>query len=121
MKHLALVLGALGASLLGAESPSTNATAALRAVPASLPPKVETTLTPSNPKAGTTTYGGVLAQASSMDQPLQLLNPLAPARYGDGSQNLAVDPLTGKPQGVTLFSISFHKPSKKKAQPAAGK
>ena len=114
MKSLALFLGAFGASLLSAEPPSTNTTSNLQAVPANLPPRIVTSLTPATPKAGTTTYGGVLAQAARTDQPLQLLNPLAPARYGDGTQNLAVDPLTGKAQGVTFFSISFHKTPKKK-------
>jgi len=40
-------------------------------------------------------------------QPLQLLNPYAPKSYGDGKQNLVVDPLTKQPVGLKFFSINF--------------
>ena len=53
------------------------------------------------------TYGGAVVKTARSKKPLQMINPLAPARYGDGTENLAVDPVTGKARGVTLFSISF--------------
>jgi hypothetical protein len=54
-------------------------------------------------------YGGALVRAAKADQPLQMLSPLAPAKYGDGAAHLARDPWTGKAQGFTLFTISFRK------------
>ncbi len=53
------------------------------------------------------TYGGAVVKTVRSKNPLQMINPLAPARYGDGTENLAVDPVTGAARGVTLFSISF--------------
>ena len=53
------------------------------------------------------TYSGAVVKTVRSKKPLQMINPFAPARYGDGSENLAVDPVTGKARGVTLFSISF--------------
>lgn len=52
-------------------------------------------------------YGGLISQAGQMKQPLQLFNPLAPPEYGNGLQNLALNPETGRAEGVTLFSIHF--------------
>lgn len=52
-------------------------------------------------------YGGLISQAGQMKQPLQLFNPLAPPEYGDGLQNLSLNPETGRAEGVTLFSIHF--------------
>jgi hypothetical protein len=64
--------------------------------------------------------GGLVGDALAMDQPLQLLNPLAPASYGDGTRNLSVHPTTGRAQGVTLFSFRLFKskPDGKKRPPA---
>lgn len=52
-------------------------------------------------------YGGLVSQVAQMKQPLQLLNPLAPPEYGDGLQNLSLNPETGRAEGVTFFSIHF--------------
>lgn len=64
--------------------------------------------------------GGLIGDAMAMDQPLQLLNPLAPASYGDGTRNLSVHPTTGRVEGVTLFSIRLFKtkPEGKQRRPA---
>jgi hypothetical protein len=43
------------------------------------------------------------------DRPWQLVNPLAPPEYGDGSRNLSVHPTSGRVEGVTLFSIKLFK------------
>ncbi len=56
---------------------------------------------------GPVTYGGALADIVHADKPLHELNPFAPAEYGDGTQNLVRDPITGKPQGIALFSLHF--------------
>ncbi len=52
-------------------------------------------------------YSGVLAQVRTNENRLQLINPLAPARYGRGEANLIRDPVTGRASGLNLFSIKF--------------
>lgn len=52
-------------------------------------------------------YGGLFGQMRETERPLQLLNPLAPREYGDGTQNLSVNPSTGRGEGLTLFSIQL--------------
>jgi hypothetical protein len=37
--------------------------------------------------------------------PLQMLNPLAPAKYGTARQSVMIDPETGKWNGIKLFEI----------------
>jgi hypothetical protein len=39
--------------------------------------------------------------------PLQMLNPKAPAEYGTAGQSLSIDPATGKWNGIKLFEIYF--------------
>jgi hypothetical protein len=52
-------------------------------------------------------YEGLLPQMGRSDRPLQLLSPFAPLRYGDGFQNISVNPLTGRGEGINVFSIRF--------------
>lgn len=52
-------------------------------------------------------YSGALVQVYKADNPLQLINPFAPAKYGSGYANLSIDPITRKPQGIALFSVNF--------------
>jgi hypothetical protein len=37
--------------------------------------------------------------------PLQMLNPLAPAKYGTAAQSILLEPYTGKWNGIKLFEI----------------
>ena len=53
------------------------------------------------------TYDGVLVQITKADNPFQLINPFAPARYGSGFSNLRIDPMTGRAQGIALLSIGY--------------
>jgi hypothetical protein len=39
--------------------------------------------------------------------PLQMLNPLAPAKYGTAEEHVVVDPETGKWKGIKLFTFNF--------------
>jgi hypothetical protein len=39
--------------------------------------------------------------------PLQMLNPKAPAKYGTAEQHVDIDPRTGKWKGIRLFTINF--------------
>jgi hypothetical protein len=52
-------------------------------------------------------YAGIAPQIKRADRPLQLLNPFAPARYGDAFDNVSVDPVTGRAEGITVFAIRF--------------
>jgi hypothetical protein len=39
---------------------------------------------------------------------MQLINPVAPARYGNGQERVMHDPNDpGKPKGISLFAWSF--------------
>jgi hypothetical protein len=41
-------------------------------------------------------------------QPIQLINPAAPARYGSGQEHASHDPKNpGKPKGIVLWSFAF--------------
>lgn len=62
---------------------------------------------PNEIKMGGLTYSGILVELSRTDNPLQLINPAAPAEYGSPEDNLARDPITGRISGLRLFSISF--------------
>lgn len=53
------------------------------------------------------TYSGVVPMLYRADNPLQLINPFAPARYGNGFDNVSVNPTTGRVEGVNLFAIKF--------------
>ena|ERR1700677_4844621 len=53
------------------------------------------------------TYSGILIQATKTDNPLQLINPFAPASYGNGADNLDRDIITGKDTGLKFFSINY--------------
>ncbi len=72
-------------------------------------------ITPPVPIETRAVWGGALPAVARSPQPLQMINPLAPARYGDGTQYLATNPMTGTAEGVTLLSIKFpSKPPKAK-------
>lgn len=56
------------------------------------------------------TTEGIVAKVFNVDRPWQLINPLAPARYGTGATNRTVAPKEndpGKPDGFILFGIEF--------------
>src|SRR5438874_7416016 len=51
---------------------------------------------------------GVIPRAIRGGNPLQMLNPFAPAKYGTAEENVSLDPeVTGKGNGINLLSISF--------------
>jgi hypothetical protein len=56
---------------------------------------------------GRHTYSGIVMQVIKTDKRLQLLNPLAPSRYGSGWDNLERFSPTGKGSMLKLFSIDF--------------
>jgi hypothetical protein len=52
-------------------------------------------------------YSGIAVAVVKADNPLQLLNPLAPERYGSAEDNSLRDLKTGQVSGWKLFSIRF--------------
>ena len=50
---------------------------------------------------------GAIPRGVRGGNPLQLLNPRAPAKYGTAAQNVVLDPVTGKWRGIKLFEIFF--------------
>ena len=50
---------------------------------------------------------GVAVQATRVRNPLRLLDPRAPREMGDGNENVSRDPITGKAEGIRIFTISF--------------
>ena len=51
---------------------------------------------------------GVIPRAIRGGNPLQMLNPFAPAKYGTAEENSVLDPnITGQGDGIKLFSLSF--------------
>ena len=52
-------------------------------------------------------YSGIAVQVFKDISPLQLVNPLAPAKSGDGEQNVVRDSVTGKVVGLKFFAVNF--------------
>jgi hypothetical protein len=51
---------------------------------------------------------GVLPRAIRGGNPLQMVNPFAPAKYGAANQSVSIDPdVAGRVNGINLVSISF--------------
>ena len=51
---------------------------------------------------------GVIPRAIRGGNPLQMLNPFAPAKYGTAEENVSFDPdVPGKVNGINFFSVSF--------------
>lgn len=50
---------------------------------------------------------GALVQAVRVRNPLKLIDPRAPRELGNGYDNLAGAPATGRVEGIKLFAISF--------------
>ena len=50
---------------------------------------------------------GALPQLLRADNPLHLINPFAPASYGNGFDNVSYDPRTRRGEGVAFLRIKF--------------
>jgi hypothetical protein len=51
---------------------------------------------------------GAVQMAIRTGQPIQLINPAAPVRFGNGQEHVSHDPNDpGKPKGIVLFAWSF--------------
>lgn len=52
-------------------------------------------------------YSGSVVQVIKTRRFLDLVNPLAPAAAGSGAPNTVFDPITGRPAGFKLISVSY--------------
>lgn len=64
---------------------------------------------PNEIKAGSITYSGVTVEVARniTNEPWQVINPFAPASFGQADYNVSLDPITGRASGIRLFSIEF--------------
>jgi hypothetical protein len=56
---------------------------------------------------GNVHYSGIAVEALKTGNPLQLVNPLAPAKYGSPEDNVLRDGITKRVLGWKIFSIGF--------------
>ena len=102
------------AMILAKEAPSVTAPgplsdeafAALIVRNAHQTPMISNELKPNEITIGKFTYSGIAVEIVKMPNPLQILNPFAPAQYGTAEINLVRD-LGGHPSGLKFFSIQF--------------
>ena|SRR5688572_20468037 len=50
---------------------------------------------------------GVVAQVMRVRNPLKLIDPRAPRELGDGYENVARDPVTGRAEGIRVLTAKF--------------
>lgn len=118
MMKILLILIALAAAF-GAKAQSTNAPVAaatqatqatqpsVQRPPAPAPRPVQRPTRPNQALLGKTLVSGVAVQAVKTRNPLQLLNPLAPAEYGQAQENVSWNPANNAPAGLKIFAVSF--------------
>lgn len=113
MRTIAILLSCLSLGVIWAQDAGTNR-------PPELPPvDVDATAVPPNSRAvksisqpapsiapGRVELGGAIPKAARSKSFFQMLNPIAPRQYGDGTDVLARHPITGEAQGVTLLSVT---------------
>ena len=59
-------------------------------------------------KAAPYDINGIVAQAFKMKNPLQMISPLAPAKDGNGNDNISWDPdKPEKPKGIIILGIQW--------------
>ncbi len=56
---------------------------------------------------GHLTFSGIGIELVKAGNPLQLINPAAPAAYGYADDNVVRDPITGRASGLKVFSLQF--------------
>ena len=99
-------------SALGTSTNLTDSTTATR-------PVTPSAIIPPSPPELRRPVGGALPALFRSPEPLQMLNPFAPPEYGDGTQHLATNLVTGQAEGVSLISFRFPSkaPKMKKSEP----
>ncbi len=65
--------------------------------------------TPTTGQVSKVALEGALVRATRAGQPWQVINPFAPKEFGDGYDNVSLNPITRQPAGVVLLSVRFGK------------
>jgi len=112
MKQFFLLLGALtAAAAFGQSTPTDPMDAHITGRFDQRPPDrhllVEKVQKPNEVAGEKAIYSGIGVQLAKTDNPLQLINPVAPAEYGSSEDNVVRDPVSGKVSGLKLFAIRF--------------
>ena len=107
MKRLTVVLGVLVAFSAWAESGKEETLETLTAKRArEHPPEVQLSK-PNEITVGNLTYSGIAVEVVKTDNPLQLVNPFAPDRYGQAEDNVVRDAISNRVSGLKILSIQF--------------
>lgn len=114
VKMVAILAGCLSMGLAFGQESSTNEpperVAASVQAPGSIPDsRVVTSISrpaPAAPRAGVT-IDGAIPKAIRSKSLLRMISPFAPKEYGDGTDVLAVHPMSGEAQGVTLLRLTY--------------
>ena len=62
---------------------------------------------PNEPAHGHLKVDGILVQLVKTDNPLQLINPAAPERYGSAEDSVVRDPASGRISGLKFLELRF--------------
>jgi hypothetical protein len=65
--------------------------------------------TPTTGQVSKLALEGALVRATRAGQPWQVINPFAPKEFGDDYDNVSLNPITRRPEGVVLLSVRFGK------------
>ena len=99
---LSIVLAAASSVAFGQELTTTVTTTTAGRVETELPKPRPPSAAPIVPTEG------AVQIALRTGQPIQLINPAAPAEYGNGNERVSHDPNDpGKPKGIVLFAWSW--------------
>ena len=108
MKRLSILLFASTVLVANAEPTRTaESLEAQTARRAKETPPIVTEKIPNEIKAVKLTYSGIAVEIVKVDNPLQLINPAAPAEYGWAEQNIVWKPDGSKISGLKIFSMEF--------------
>jgi hypothetical protein len=109
MKRVAIMLLALGALTAYGQPGSRNQAFESRAATMLNMQRYLSSLEikPNEIVSGNVHYSGIAVEALKTGHPLQLINPLAPAKYGSPENNVLRDGITKRVLGWKIFSIGF--------------
>ena len=126
---LAALMAYTGARGFAQDAVATNkapelSPSSLQATAVTVPRRLPESIGPAQPAVppGQVEMGGAIPKVARSRKPWQMLNPFAPKEYGNGTDVLARNPVTGEAEGVTFLSFTCpeqtNKPKTKK-KPAA--
>ncbi len=105
---LSLVLARAQGEATGAyQARSSTPTTEITTTPSLVKPAAPESLASKWLRTENPQYSGVLVKVARTDNPLQLINPAAPARYGNGIDNVVVDPISRRTTGLAFFSFKW--------------